>query len=310
MSAYIASWDRLAAVRKQPRRLTLDEDQSDGRFFSHRLIPVLRHPALRSLGAPLVERFEALCLQRYMASIESVETELVNPALLEIIKLPGLPLPMRVSAYKIYTDEGYHAFMSAELRAGIAHAFSLPEPLESPTRPLRRILNWIRALPPQTAAVALVTAASMNETLITGYLLQAQDPGLRKCVRECIRIHAQDESGHHGYFVRAFPAICRAWPPAELARVRERLSWLLFDLLRADVDAVARDLSLVGVPAGDAREIARQAHPPLPALAAIEKSARGCLAMLASAGLYERDDLRRDHAKALSLDAQEAPAHA
>lgn len=286
----MGGWDNKALVRTKHIRETVTSREIDGRYFKHSLIKELTHRDMGAIDGDGIRTLEVLHLARYMASVEYVETTLINPALLHIVDL-DLPKDVRIGAYKIYVDEGYHALMSVELRESILEQFGLESfPAQTPA-PLQRVFDWIESLEEGPRRLAQITAASINETLISANLTQANDPSLVKPVRGSIHSHALDESWHHSYFLQVFPQIWQRWPVEERSVVARHVPWVLSTLLSPDWVAVARDMSFVGVPMQNAQRIAAECYPENLTPADIQRAGRGSLTMLRRAGMSRENSV-------------------
>lgn len=278
----MAEWDGRALVRTKRARETVASREINGCYFKRSLIKELTHPDLGPLDRDEVSALEILHLTRYMASVECIETMLVNPALLHIVDL-DLPKDVRIGAYKIYIDEGYHALMCAELRESIVTNFGLNDVPSHVPMPLQHVFDWIKSLEAGPARLARITAASINETLISANLTQANDPSLVEPVRQSIHSHALDESWHHGYFLHVFPQIWQRWPAEDRAVVVGRIPWVLSTLLSTDRTAVVRNMIRIGVSPQDAQRIAAESYPACLDRADIQRAGRGTLTMLGRA---------------------------
>jgi P-aminobenzoate N-oxygenase AurF len=287
----MAQWDKRAMVRSQARHY--GRHDMDGHFFKPSLIRPLSDPELAHLEAPDRRNIEILHLSRYLYGVEQIETLLVNPALLELVKL-DLPRLLRLDAYKIYTDEGYHALMSAELTHEVSSRHGLDRIKPEFPSGLRRILERIAELPEGPRRLALVTAASLNETLISSNLAQADDPSLVPAVREMILQHRTDETKHHGYFLTVFPEVWRKWPEDERRIVVPLIAWFLVTLLSTDFNPLARDLETLGLKAEAA--IVAAACREGPTTEELLRAGCGSLAMLSRCGLMDCAAVRQGFA--------------
>lgn len=278
----MAQWDKRAMVRCQARHY--GRHDMDGHFFKPSLIGPLAAPEFAHLEPETRRHIEILHLSRYLHGVEQIETLLVNPALLELIKL-DLPRLARLDAYKIYTDEGYHALMSAELMHEVSSRHGLDRIKPEFPVALRRVLERIAKLPDGPRSLALVTAASLNETLISANLAQADDPSLVPAVREMILQHRIDESKHHGYFLTVFPAVWQKWPEEERRIVAPLVAWFLVTLLSTDLEPIARDLEMLGLKSEAA--IAAAAYRERLTTDELLQAGCGSLAMLRRCGLMD-----------------------
>jgi P-aminobenzoate N-oxygenase AurF len=285
----MAAWDACAMVRSRTR--DYHRNSTEGHYFKPSLMKVLGHPALGHFNAAELRELEILQLARYLYSVEQVETQLINPALLEIVQL-DLPPVVRLDAYKIYTDEGYHALMSAELMHEILARHGLEQIRQQFPTQLQRVLNCIAELPTGPRNLALITAASLNETLISANLSQADDPNLVSSVREMIHQHRVDEARHHGYFMTVFPELWRRWPAEEREMVAGLIPRLLIMLLSTDVDPIARDLERFGLDGDAALSVVSFVHRVYPTKEELLEVGRGCFAMLRRAELVDHRSIR------------------
>nr|WP_319949648.1 diiron oxygenase [Streptomyces halobius] len=115
----------------------------------------------------------------------------------------GLHLPekMKEDAFKITTDETWHAqftydtLKQVERRTGVpTHMPETPQFVESLDRIHRRIDPDLRGIDELVFAV-------VSETLISNMLAEIpRDERLPVSVRELVADHAEDEGKHHAYF--------------------------------------------------------------------------------------------------------------
>lgn len=293
-----AAWDERASVRCAPRRQLIEAPASGGPpLFSPSLVPAIHHPIVARRGPEARNDLIARHALRYLDFTAKLEHLVVNKTVLSIAHgACGTDVPdeMRLDAFRIYCDEGYHAFFSADLmhqiqiRTGIRPTGKTPffltafseicERLSSEQRPLAEMLFVI-----------------VSETLITASLAEASrkndmDPGLRASLED----HASDEGRHHVYFAAYLP---RLWDQLS-ASERTLAASLLPDLLRAflhpDLGALETDLKTVGLSASDAEQVLAETCSP----EAISRHAASCsgktieyfrqLGALDDAGVIER----------------------
>jgi hypothetical protein len=115
----------------------------------------------------------------------------------------GLELPeqMRMDAFKIVTDEAWHAQFSYDLLRQVEHATGVGyTPPLAPAFASR--LDAIRErLPAELRGAEGLLFAVISETLISSILADIpRDGRLPDTVREVVRDHAEDEGRHHSYF--------------------------------------------------------------------------------------------------------------
>src|SRR6185436_14163962 len=124
-------WDLRAVVRGKPRRVLREQESVDRDFFSSALVPFIEHPLVRRLGSEARRNLLIHHLYHYLDFTANFEIEVVNPAARRIaLGNSGLELPpeMLFDAYKIYCDEGYHSFFSADIKLQVQAATGV-EPL-------------------------------------------------------------------------------------------------------------------------------------------------------------------------------------
>src|SRR4051794_5810131 len=105
------NWERRASVRTKPRR-TLDADGPIDTYFPPELAPAALHPLVVSRGPAAVRRFLVHALFQYLHFTTELESTAVIPVSIRLGRgACGLDLPreMRRDAYKITTDEAWHA---------------------------------------------------------------------------------------------------------------------------------------------------------------------------------------------------------
>lgn len=289
----LTAWDRMASVRARPRR-TLAEEAGAGLFFNPDLVPVLVHPAVREKGDEWRRRYLALHLVRYLEYTDTLELEIVNPALVALVRSGGeldLPRDFIVDGHKIYVDEGYHAHMSVDLRDQVATAAGLQvRPAAQPG--LRRLAGLVAEAGAGDRGMLRLLTAVCSETLISANLSQADDDRLLPAVRDVIRDHADDERTHHAYFSRLFRLIWPALDDAARARFGVRLPEILALLLEPNVEAAAIDLAELGLSPAAARQVAVEALRDAGGPQAMRAAAAPTLALFRRVGLFDEPRVR------------------
>jgi hypothetical protein len=124
-------WHETAGVRSGVRRV-FHEDAERGRtFFPERLVPHLAHPAVAALPETSRAMLPLLHLYQFLLSTTHVETRVVNKGAERIVTgRSGVELSaaVRMRAFKVYCDEGYHALYSLDLAEQIAGVTGVPVP--------------------------------------------------------------------------------------------------------------------------------------------------------------------------------------
>jgi hypothetical protein len=237
MNSPFDQWYDIAGVRSGIRRMFADETDAGKVFYPQRLVPYLAHEALADLPESQRRELTIRHLYQFLMSTTHLETRVVNTTA-ELIanNRAGLDLPnsVRLDAFKVYCDEGYHSLYSLDLADQIASATGVAIPPSN----YGRIVDWLqetgrRLLPDEPALVPLLQTV-VFETLITA-------------VRDLTRDHAKDEGHHHRFFAQFFHDL---WANLD-HRLREPVAHALPALVRAcltwDVEPVRASLLMSGV---------------------------------------------------------------
>lgn len=246
-----ASWDRRASVRTKPRR-ELDEDEASVLPFPPELVPALRHPLVVHRGPEAARRILVQSLYAYFHFTVVLEQVAVMPVTTRIaLGQSGvdLPRPMRGDAYKITTDEAWHAQFSYELVEQATERFAVPSRVPAEPQFVRRLDATRESFEPAMRRLVDLFFATVSETLVSGFLLDLPyDERLPRSVRALVLDHAEDEGRHHAYF-RAFLRF--AWPQlsdAERRLIGPRVPDLIRLFLEPDVEAAVVALRDAGLP--------------------------------------------------------------
>jgi hypothetical protein len=228
-----------------------DETDAGKVFYPQRLVPYLAHEVLADLPESQRRALTIRHLYQFLMSTTHLETRVVNTAA-ELIanNRAGLDLPntMRLDAFKVYCDEGYHSLYSLDLADQIASATGVAIPPWN----YGGIVDWLqetgrRLLPDEPTLVPLLQTV-VFETLITAVLVEIpNDPSVVTAVRDLTRDHAKDEGLHHRFFARFFHEL---WANLD-HRLREPVAHTLPALVQTcltwDVEPVRASLLMSGV---------------------------------------------------------------
>lgn len=257
-SKLLSYWDQRAAVRAKSRNY--DDYLADGGkyFFRPELVPLLNAAEFKDAGFDVVRELQVLQLSRYLYNTETMETTIINPALLAVQDLQ-VSKTSKVNGFKIYTDEAYHALMSAEVRDKLHQETGVAESALPKSEKQKEVLREIAQLPVEVQNIALVFVAAINETLISANLSQATDTNLVPAIRAMIAHHAEDEAVHHVYFSDLF---CEIWSALD-REIHETVAPVMvkamYSFLENDVDSIQMDLYRFGYNERDAARVAQAA---------------------------------------------------
>ncbi len=272
-----ALWDARASVRvKPPRQLTPAEP---GRlYFPPELMPVVAHPLVRSRPYEVTERVLTQRLHQYLYFTTELEQVAVMPVTMDISRgRSGLDLPaaMREDAFKITTDEAWHAQFSDDLSRQVQARTGFDACL--PDRPafIDR-LDRIRAgMDHDLRGAADLAFSVVSETLISSILSDLpRDKRLPEAVRELVQDHAEDEGKHHAYFRSLLEFFWHALDAPARRRMGALVPELITAFLEPDYLAIALTLGDAGFSAEEAEEILTDSHPADATRAAIGRAAQ------------------------------------
>jgi hypothetical protein len=245
------NWDDRASVRTKPRR-TMAAGNPDLPFFPPESVPALAHPLVIAHGPDTARRILVHSLYQYLHFTTVLEQTAVLPVTTSIAMNGGgleLPVRMRADAFKITTDEAWHAQFCYEFILDVAKVTAVA-PDATVTPDLVRRLAVIRAgFPPGDAALVDLVFAVVSETLVSGLLSDIpKDRRLPTPVRALVADHAADEGRHHAYFR---DVLTRLWPQLSAAQRRlvgPRIPDFVHAFLDPDIPAARAILLSSGVP--------------------------------------------------------------
>jgi hypothetical protein len=199
----------------------------------------------------------------------------------------ALPLGMRADAYKIATDEAWHAQFSYDLREQIVAATSVAA-VDSRPQFIDRLDTIKQRLEADLRPVTDLMFAVVSETLISQILSGLpHDPRLAAAVREVVADHAADEGRHHVYFRDLLPFLWSAMDSRDRSAIGPRLPEMLFAFLEPDYRATAVALTVEGFAEAEVEQILHESYPREHVVAGVRDAASATLRYLAEVGALE-----------------------
>lgn len=254
-------------------------------------MPYHDHPLVRALPAPRRAELLARHLFHYLSFTAHFETRVVNRATERIAGgRSGVDTgtDVRLDAYRIYCDEGYHSLYSLDVIDQISTATGIT-PLPYAFDPFLRRLDATGAQAlPDSPVLAQLLQVVVFETLITGILNDVpKDPRVLTVVRDIVRDHAKDEGWHHAFFSRFFRDLWAQQPPARRARIARCAPALIRSSLHPDPRPVRDSLTAAGLTPAAAEDVLRDAYAPDRVNASIRVTARHTVRLFEEAGALD-----------------------
>jgi hypothetical protein len=238
----------------------------NGEFvFPPELMPILKHPIVQAVSAETREAILAERIQRYLEFTVLLETKIVNPVIagLAVDDLGlHLPEPMQDNAFKLATEEAFHAVRARELQRWVEHETSIRLPHNYAPPFMVRLADMDSRLPADDKPILRLFAVIVSETLISSILsIIPHDHRICSQVREVVGEHAIDEGRHFAYFANVLH-LC--WP--RLTSHQQRtvgllIPGLIMTFLEPDCEDMASILMSHGIRAGDARRAVEDSYP-------------------------------------------------
>jgi len=233
------SWDERASVRRRPVRRP-EASRGTELFFPPEYAPWVDHPLVAERGPRA--RFELLvhALHQYLNFTTVLEQVAILPVTLRLARGLGssgvdIPPAMRTDAFRITTDEAWHAQFCHEFMIEVGRRTGTP-PVAIVDPAFAAELDQARtSFGDSHRALADLTFACVSETLISGFLASVpRDTRLPKPVRELIADHASDEGRHHAFFRSFLKQLWPALDDAERALVGRHVPQFLHTFLAPD----------------------------------------------------------------------------
>ncbi|MFJ5260744.1 diiron oxygenase [Streptomyces sp. NPDC088387] len=285
-------WYEQAGVRTGVRRM-FHEDAEHGRvLFPAALVPYAGHEAVRALPPERVRELTVRHLYQFLLSTTHLETRVVNTAAEPIANGraggPALSAALRMDAFKVYCDEGYHALYSLDLADQIAAVTGIPVPGWDYGGFVERLRETGRDRLPGAPRLAELLQAVVFETLITAVLNEVPaDETVAAPVRDLLRDHARDEGRHHRFFAQFFRELWTGLSPADRTAAATALPALIEAALTWDLVPVHGSLRLAGLDDDTARQVVHDTYAAGPGSRRLNEMARATLRMCDAAGVFD-----------------------
>jgi hypothetical protein len=290
-SSKFSGWHSRASVRSKPRREIAEHEPRDHVYFPPELVPVAQHALVQQLGAETVDRVLIQNLHTYLEFTSELEHGAVNPVAAMISRRRSgfdLPETMIEDAYKIYTDEAWHAQFSDDLQRQVATTTGVgPSVFEEPNF-FRKLNGFQRDLGRDEQRLVMIFFTIVSETLISTILSGIpSDARVVMAVRELVADHAQDEGRHHAYFSRLLEF---TWPrlnKTQRAVIGPLLPEMIHAFLEPDFVAIAGNLRACGLTAEQIDQVMTESYPPATVRAGIRSASKATIRHFERVGVVE-----------------------
>ncbi len=290
-STKFASWHSRASVRAKPRRQIAESEPREHVYFPPELVPVVQHAVVQGLGTEIVDRVLIGQLHTYLEFTSELEHGAVNPVAAMISRRRSgfdLPETMIEDAYKIYTDEAWHAQFSDDLQRQVAVKTGVGPSLFDEPNFFRKLQGFQQDLGPDEQRLVMIFFTIISETLISTILSGIpNDERVVMAVRELVADHAQDEGRHHAYFSRLLEF---TWPRLNQAQ-REVIGPLLPEMILAflepDFVAIAANLRACGLSVEQIDQVMTESYPPASVSAGIRAASKATIKHFERVGVVE-----------------------
>src|SRR3990167_7316257 len=214
---YFDQWDKQSSVRSKPNTYSMPADGLSAELRSKRWflpdgVPILTHPLLKNLDQDKEQYILGRFLLQFLEYGTILEHEFINTILAEMAMGEcGIPLPdrMRLDAFKIYTDEAYHACFNMAATQEIRNYIGLPVsdgwPLQnSRLTGLRNLIPLDKSKENFLIRFGIVVA---SETIAPKELSETMKGIVIDPIYNLFVDHAEDEKKHCMYFSTLFELV-------------------------------------------------------------------------------------------------------
>ncbi len=295
------AWYERATVRTGQRRV-LAAETGDCVFFPPELLPIATHPLVAGLGPAAARDIGVRRLHDYLQFTVELEATTVVPVASAIARgRSGLELPaqMCADAFKIATDEAWHAQFSYDLMAQLAEATSIEPRGAADPAFMVRLARIREQVPADLLPACELLVAVVSETLISRILSDLpHERRLPRAVREVVADHAYDEGKHHAYFRSLLQFLWPVLDGDQRRRLGPLLPGLIAAFLEPDYQAQGQALRAAGLSAAQAEQVLAECYPRQQVTQTVASAARSTVDYFAEAGALDDGGTRDSFAEA------------
>lgn len=284
------NWDSRASVRVKPRR-EMAPQNSMPMFFPPELVPALTSTHVRTRGTETAHRILVHSLHHYLHFTTVLEQTAVLPVTARIsLGESGVALPaeMVADAFKITTDEAWHAQFSHEFSGAVARVTGITADAVVQPQFVTRLEFIRQSFEADLRNLVDLMFAVVSETLVSALLSEIpNDKRLPGPVRALIADHAADEGRHHAYFHSFLPFLWTQLTAHERRAIGPRIPELIHAFLDPDLDAVRAALRASGFSDTEVADIFEETYAPGSPIFDVWPAARGTVRGFRSVGALD-----------------------
>ncbi|MBV1849550.1 diiron oxygenase [Catellatospora tritici] len=285
------NWDTSASVRSRPRRVVADGAADDQLYFPPELVPCFDHPLVRAAGTDARRRLLIRSLYNYLHFTAELESLAVIPVATELARGRAgffLSAAARQDAYRIVTDEAWHAQFSDDLSRQVEAQTGETLPLLPAPQFVDRLTGIADRLHTNVPALGRLLFAVVSETLVSSLLARIpHDQRLPAAVRDTVADHAMDEGRHHAYFRDVLGVVWHALTPAERRSVGPWLPSIILAFLEPDYRAVGQALDGIGLTTEQIEAVLVESYPRQQVLARSAEAAQSTIRYFREVGALD-----------------------
>lgn len=268
---YFDLWDQSASVRTKPNTYRFNRSQmshalQNRHWFIRDGVPVLNHPLMQHIDAEKEQYLLGRFLLQFLEYGTLMEHEFINTMLAEMAMGEcGIPIPdrMRLDAFKIYTDEAYHACFNMEATQQIRDYIGLPLSTAWPLKNSRLdgLRKVIPAGPSKENFLVRFGIACISETIAAKELSETMKGIVAEPIYNIFIDHAEDEKRHCMYFNTLFEVVWRNLSVNEQLFLGKSLPKILKAFVDINTISLADALQCIGISTEAAGIIIADSYP-------------------------------------------------
>lgn len=310
----LRDWIDTAAVRTKPSLTdfklsgSADEIRNVRWFARGTADELLSHPLLGRLTIAERNGLYAARLVHFLDDMVLTEHRIVNAAAQVIAEnrlRAFLPEPLAIDALKLYTDEGYHAYFTAQASRSIRAVFSL-EAHGGPNVKIAALEALVAEVSPPQRDMAWFMVGFVGETMITKAIVDAMRGNAHSAIEALLLAHLEDEWVHAKYFSHLFALVWPQLDPADKKYFGRLLPRIMLAFHTWDVGFYRRMLGQVGLHASECERVLSKMASDSGQIARTRQVCANTLQVLARCEVFKDSHVRTDFMKAGLLDLDQA----